>query len=184
MYKRQDHHAHIIAVGAFFSLFGRVLDSSDTREKIRHIIRSLYIRDFLYLTDLYECFIALIVLGFWLDIWIIPKADNIVLITELEYRHRNIWSAADMDEDFWFFRKLRAIKTMLEYILRDFSRESWYDKFWIFIKKSMERSILRDTCAELRGGNLWNMGLSKKSEIFDMDYISHNIESISWDKDF
>lgn len=114
---RGYHHAHIIAVGAFFSSLWSVLDTTDTREKVPHIIGSLYIWDALYLAHLYECIIALIVLRLWLDIRIVPKTHDIILITELEYRHRRIRSAADMNEDFRFLRWYRTIESMLEDIL-------------------------------------------------------------------
>ena len=100
---RGYHHTHIIAVGTLFSSFRSMFDSLDPSEKITDIIGSLDIGDILYLTYLHECLISLIVLRFWLDVRIIPEADNIILITKLDDRHRHIRTTTNMYEDFWFF---------------------------------------------------------------------------------
>lgn len=95
----RDHHTHIIAIGTLFSSFWCMLDPANTRKKIAHIIRSFDIWDIFYLTHFDECLIALVVLRFWLDIWIVPKTYHIILVSKLEYRHRDIRPTADMDED-------------------------------------------------------------------------------------
>lgn len=95
----RDHHPHIIAVGTLFSTLWCMLDSLDPCEKVAHIISSLDIRDILYLTHSDECLIALVVLTLGLDVWIVPKTYHIIFITQLEYRHRDIRSTANMDED-------------------------------------------------------------------------------------
>ena len=91
-----------------------MLDSTNPREKIPYIISTLDIRNILYLTYLDERLVALVILSLGLDIGIVPEAYNIVLVTELEYWHRDIWTTTDMDEDFWLFLKLRTIESMLE----------------------------------------------------------------------
>lgn len=110
-------HPHIITVCAFFSFFRSILESSDPREKILHIICPLNIRDILDLTNSNKCFISLIVLCLGLDIGIIPETDHIIFITKLKDWHCHIWTATDMNQDFWFFNLFWEIEFILENIL-------------------------------------------------------------------
>ncbi len=128
---RRDIHPHIIAIRTFFSFFWSEFESLDPCEKILHIIRSLDIGDFLDLTHFYERFIAFIVFFFRLNVWVIPEAYHLILISEMDDRHRDIRTTADMDEDFRFFGKFRTVETMFEDILGDFFRKSWDDKLGI-----------------------------------------------------
>ena len=114
---RRDHHAHIIAVRTLLTTLWSMLDSADTSEEIAHIIGSFYKWDPLDLTDFHERFIALIILRFWLDIRVIPKAYDIVFISQLEDGHGRIWTTADMDEDFGFWIEYGAIESLFEDIL-------------------------------------------------------------------
>jgi hypothetical protein len=125
---RRYHHAHIITISALLTTLGSMLDSLDPSEKVTNIVRSLYVGDVLDLADLHECFIALIIFTFWLNIGIIPKADNIVLIAQLEYWHSHIGPTADMDEYLWFLFSCWTIESILQYILRYLARESWDDE--------------------------------------------------------
>jgi hypothetical protein len=75
------HHSHIITIGTLLSSFWGMLHSLDPSEKITHIIRSLDKRNILDLTDLHESFVSLIIFRFWLNIGIIPEANNIILIS-------------------------------------------------------------------------------------------------------
>ena len=115
-----------------------MLDSLDTREKVTHVISSLDIWDILYFADSDEGIIALIVFRLGLDIGIIPETYHIVLITELEYRHRDIRTTTDMDQYLWFCYQLRSIDSVLEDICGYLLRESWNLEFWIFFEERTE----------------------------------------------
>ena len=145
----RDHHPHIIAVGTLFSSLWRMLDSLDPSEKIANIICSLDIGNILDLTYLHECIISLIVLRLGLDVGVIPKTYDIVVIPQLYDRHCHIRPTTDMDEDFWFFVGLHEIEFPTQYIFRYLSRETWDDEFWIFLESRMDRRIFWDELPDL-----------------------------------
>ena len=126
-----------------------MLDSLDPREKIAHIIRSFDIGDILDLTDLHECIIAFVVLRFWLDVGIVPKTYDIVVIPQLYDRHRHIRSTADMDEDLWFFFRPYEIEFPTQYIFRYLARQTWDDEFGIFLESRMDRRIFWNELPDL-----------------------------------
>jgi|GEM_PF-3591003 len=150
-----------------------MLDSANPCEKVPHIIRSLDIGDIFYFTDFNECFIAFIILGFWLNIWIVPKTYDIIFITQLEYGHRDIWPTTDMDEDFWLFRGFWTIETMFENIPGNLIRKSLDDKLRIFLEKCLEGGILRNDFSDFCRRYIWNMRISEKFIVFYTVFVKN-----------
>ena len=144
---------------AFFSFFRRVFQSTNTPQKMPHIIRTFYKRDFLNFTNLYKSLITLVIFTFWLNIGIIPKTEDIIFVLELEDWHRHIRTATDMQENFWFFscRRYRAIQAMLENIARDLTRKTRDDKLGIFLIERTKMGVCRDTRAKFCRRNTGNM---------------------------
>jgi hypothetical protein len=139
-----------------------MLNASDPCEKIANIVGSLDIGNIFDLTDFHKCFIAFIILRFWLNIWVIPKTYHIIFITQLEYWHGDIWTTADMDEDFWFFRRLWSIETVFEDISGDLIRKATNDKFRIFFKKCLEGGMLWDDFPDFCRRYIWDMRIREE----------------------
>lgn len=111
---RGNIHPHIVTIGAFFSFFRRIFESSDSLEKILYIIRSFDKWNMLDFTYPLKCFKSLIVFFFRLNIWIIPKTYNIIFITELKDGHRDIRTTAHMYEKFLSNLWLLIVELMRE----------------------------------------------------------------------
>ncbi len=164
---RRDVHAHVIAIRTLLAFLRRMLESTNPREKIPDIIRSLDIWNILDLTHLHERFVAGIVLTLGLDIRIVPKTNNIVFITQMEDGHRHIGTTAHVHEDFWFFCFFQTIELLMEDILRNLFRKTRNDEFWILRKQRLQARILRNTSTKHRRRNIGNMGIGEDFEIFD-----------------
>lgn len=141
---RRHHHPHIIAVGTLFSSLWRMLDSTNSSEKITNIVCSFDIGNILDLADSDECLIAFVVLRFWLDVGVVPKTYDIIVIPQLDDRHSHIRPTTDVDEDFWFFIRLHEIELLVQDIFRYLSRQSRNDEFRIFLESRMDRRIFWD----------------------------------------
>ncbi len=111
---RGNIHSHIVTIGAFFSFFWRIFESSDSLEKILYIIRSFDKWNMLNFTYLLKCLKSLIMFFFRLNIWIIPKTYNIIFITELKDGHRDIRTTAHMYEKFLSNLWLLIVELMRE----------------------------------------------------------------------
>ena len=94
-----------------------MLDSLDPSEKIANIICSLDIGNILDLTYLHECIISLIVLRLGLDVRVVPKTYDIIVISQLYDRHRHIRPTTDMDKDLWFLLGFHKVQLGFQYIL-------------------------------------------------------------------
>jgi hypothetical protein len=101
-------------------------------------------------------------LFFRLDIGIIPETYHLIFISEVNDRHRDIWTTTDMDEDFRFLSKFRTIESVFKDILGDFLRESRDDKLGIRGKKMEKISVLRNDFPNLSRGNIRDMCFTKK----------------------
>lgn len=145
----RDHHPHIIAVGTLFSSLWRMLDSLDPSEKVANIICSLDIGNILDLTYLHERIISLIVLRLGLDVRVVPKTYDIIVIPQLYDRHRHIRTTADMDKDLWLDIRFGEIQLVFQYILGYLARESRYDEPGILLESRMDRRIFWDNMADI-----------------------------------
>jgi hypothetical protein len=126
-----------------------MLDSANPSEKIPNIVRSLDIGNILDFTDFHECLISLVILRFWLDVRVIPKTDDIIVISQLDDRHRHIRATTDMDEDFWFSIRFYEIELIFEDILGYLARQARDDKPRILLESGMDRCIFWDDPPDL-----------------------------------
>ena len=129
-----DIHSHIVAARTFFARFFRcILKPTDSIEKIFHIIRSLDEWNFFQITNFFEGFKTLVILGFWLNIRVVPKTNQIIFILELQNRHHDIRSTTHMHQN-TFLGQMVAIQPIFKNIKRNRMGKAWNQKFFEIIR--------------------------------------------------